>query len=104
MRREEFLGAPPPRPLEIEEVTVTPISAGSMRGLEVGVPAVMQQYEEIVWTPGKTAEEVGKHILDEIEAWKEDEEEVGEGAIRRLQAAKLQRQALIQALAWDGAA
>jgi hypothetical protein len=47
---------------------------------------------------------VGKHILDEIEAWKEDEEEVGEGAIRRLQAAKLQRQALIQALAWDGAA
>jgi hypothetical protein len=81
-----------------------PVSTGSMRGREAGAPAVMPGYEEIVWTPGKTATEVGNHILDEIEAWKEDEEEVGEGAIRRLQAAKLQRQALIQALAWDSGA
>lgn len=77
-------------------------SHGVVRGREPGDGDVLERYEEIVWTPGKTAEEVGSSILDEIEAWKEDEEEVGEGAIRRLQAAKLQRQVLMQALAWDG--
>lgn len=48
--------------------------------------------------------QVGELILDEIGAWKEVEDEAGDMALSRLEAAKMQRLILMRALAsqrWD---